>query len=30
VAFRGLNRFQQILLNAWVTRRLLDDAMRVN
>jgi len=30
LAFRGLNRFQQILLHAWVTRRLLDDAMRIN
>jgi c-di-GMP-binding flagellar brake protein YcgR len=29
LAFQSLNRFQQILLHAWVTRRLLDEALRV-
>jgi c-di-GMP-binding flagellar brake protein YcgR len=27
LAFRALNRFQQLLLHAWVTRRLLDEAL---
>jgi hypothetical protein len=30
VAFRAMNRFQQVLLHAWVTRRLLDEAMHVH
>jgi hypothetical protein len=29
LAFRALNRFQQLLLHAWVTRRLLDEALHV-
>jgi hypothetical protein len=27
IAFRALNRFQQLLLHAWITRRLLDEAL---